>query len=303
MQSAPIHSLFVRQLFSNADRIEGSQFLRREIANRMREKLELVNLQANDVLDAGCAEGADLHFLKTHYPMANIIGVDASEVLLKKNKRLHFDAQSTFSKILQKWTPKALQTEDNFSLINGDFSNLSIKLSVIDVIWANLSLHWHSQPDKVFAEWHRVLRENGLVIFSCFGPDTFIELRQAFEGVDQDAHFVPFVDMHDYGDMLVKAGYATPVMDMEKITLEYVDPVKLLSDVRALGGNPLQTRRNGLLGKDAYRKILANLEAQRNARGVISLSFEIIYGHAFKPVQSKLAKGESVIRLDFPKKN
>lgn len=303
MQSAPIHSLFVRQLFSNADNIEGSQFLRREIASRMREKLELVNLKAEDVLDAGCAEGADLHFLKMHFPAANIWGVDGSEALLKKSKQLKFDAQSTMTKMLQKWAPKALQSTDEFYLINGDFSNLSIKLNAIDVIWANLSLHWHPQPDVVFAEWHRVLRDNGLIMFSCFGPDTFIELKQAFDNIDENDHFLPFVDMHDYGDMLVKAGYATPVMDMEKITLEYTDAAKLLADVRAFGGNPLFTRKKNLLGKSAYQKLIANLEAKRNTNGVISLSFEIIYGHAFKPVQSKLAKGESIIRLDFPKKN
>lgn len=303
MQSAPIHPQFIRKLFSKPSRIEGSQFLRREIAGRMFEKLALVNLRASRVLDAGCGDGADALEIASHFPRAHIIGVDASEALLQAGLQKSRASQNWLSKITQSWKSKSLQAYVPNSLINGDFAKLSMKLNSVDVIWANLSLHWHPEPDTVFAEWHKVMRENGLVMFSCFGPDTCIELKQAFAEIDDASHVLPFVDMHDYGDMLVKSGFATPVMDMEKITLEYTDVKKLFEDVRSLGGNPLKTRRQSLLGKAAYQKVITSLESKRNAQGKIPLSFEVIYGHAFKPVQSRLAKGESIIKLDFPKKS
>ncbi|MBR7784717.1 SAM-dependent methyltransferase, partial [Undibacterium sp. LFS511W] len=98
--------------------------------------------------------------------------------------------------------------------------------------------------------------------------------------VDNWPHTLPFVDMHDFGDMLVNAGFSTPVMDMEKLTLTYASPHQLLQDVRALGGNPLATRERGLFGRQRYQRLLALLEKQRGADGRIALSIEVVYGHA-----------------------
>jgi malonyl-CoA O-methyltransferase len=113
----------------------------------------------------------------------------------------------------------------------------------------------------VFAEWRRVLRVDGLLMFSTFGPDTFRELRAAFAALDATPHTLPFVDMHDFGDQLVEVGFTTPVMDMETITVTYDTPQALLADVRAFGGNPLATRRRGLVGRAAWQRMLAALEA------------------------------------------
>src|SRR5207248_685226 len=128
-------------------------------------------------------------------------------------------------------------------------------------------LHWHPQPDRVFAEWRRVLRVDGLLMFSSFGPDTFKELRAAFADMDQSPHALPFVDMHDFGDMLVNAGFSTPVMDMENITVTYESAHKLIADVRAWGGNPLSTRRRGLTGRYAWEKAMRALEENRRPDG------------------------------------
>jgi len=139
-------------------------------------------------------------------------------------------------------------------------------------------------------------------MFSCFGPDTFKEVRAAFAGVDDAAHVLPFVDMHDFGDMLVNAGFSTPVMDMENITVTYESIGKLMADVRAWGGNPLLTRRRGLLGRRAWAKVTETLEKGRRADGKLSLSFEVVYGHAFRPVPKTIASGEAIIRFESRKK-
>jgi malonyl-CoA O-methyltransferase len=141
-----------------------------------------------------------------------------------------------------------------------------------------------------------------LLMFSCFGPDTLKELRIAFAEVDQTPHALPFVDMHDFGDMLVEVGFSTPVMDMETITLTYETTDKLLADVRALGGNPLSTRRRSLIGRAAWNRAMQKLESSRRADGRIALTFEVIYGHAFRPVPRTTSRGESIIRFDLPRK-
>ncbi|MFZ6692764.1 methyltransferase domain-containing protein [Undibacterium sp. SXout20W] len=302
MLSAPIDLQLVRQLFSHPEKIAPSDFLRREIAGRMREKLELVKIQPTRLLDAGCGAGADLPELQRLYPDAHLVGADAAWPMLTHIQQQQHAAMSAVGRLLSKWTPAALRGDQGASLVCADFANLPLAPLSVDLIWSNLALHWHPQPDLIFAEWRRVLRTEGLLMFSCFGPDTLIELRQAFAEVDAMPHVLPFVDMHDFGDMLVNAGFATPVMDMEKITLTYQDTSKLLADVRALGGNPLATRRRGLSGKNSYRSLLAALEHQRGADGLIKLTFEVVYGHAFRPVSRKTAAGESIVRFDLPKK-
>jgi malonyl-CoA O-methyltransferase len=175
-------------------------------------------------------------------------------------------------------------------------------LHSVDLIWSNLALHWHPQPDRVFGEWRRVLRVDGLLMFSCFGPDTFKELRTAFQSVDEKPHVLPFVDMHDLGDMLVDVGFSTPVMDMETITVTYDTVEKILADVRAWGGNPLSTRRHGLIAVNTWRQVVDVLEKMRRPDGKIPLTFEVIYGHAFKPEPRVTAAGETIIRLNRDKK-
>ncbi|MFZ6733257.1 methyltransferase domain-containing protein [Undibacterium sp. Ji42W] len=302
MLSAPINLQLVRRLFADATKIRPSDFLRREIATRMREKLELVKIQPAALLDAGCGESDDIAELQKYYPTALAYGIDASLSMLEAGRDKHLAAKSAVGRLLSKWTPAALRQDASQYLLCADFARLPMANTSVDLIWSNLALHWHPQPDLVFAEWRRVLRTDGLLMFSCFGPDTLMELRQAFAEVDDLPHILPFVDMHDFGDMLVNAGFSTPVMDMEKITLTYGRADKLLEDVRALGGNPLMTRRQALLGRKAHTRLLAALDKRKDADGRIALTLEVVYGHAFRPVNRKTAAGESIVRFDLPKK-
>jgi malonyl-CoA O-methyltransferase len=300
--SAPIDLQLVRQLFARQNRVTPSNFLRREIAGRMREKLELIKLIPARVLDAGCGEGADLAQLQAYFPKAHLLGVDASFAMLASGIQHQNEVKSSIGRFLDKWLPSNSRAMAHSGIACADFSRLPFASNSVDLLWSNLALHWHPQADLVFAEWRRVLRTEGVLMFSCFGPDTLLELRQAFSTIDQFPHTLPFVDMHDFGDMLVHCGLSTPVMDMEKLTLTYESVDKLFADVRALGGNPLLNRRQGLLGKHAYRNLCSELEKMRNQDGRIPLTFEVIYGHAFKPIPQKLASGETIVHMNFPKK-
>lgn len=301
-QSAPIDLRRVRNLFSEPASVAESDFLRREVAGRMLERLALVKIAPRNVLDLGCGEGSDLSALQQQYPNAQVLGIDASLPMLMYARARQVAALSSMNRLLAKWLPGRVGGGSGNSLVCADFARLPFKPNSADLIWSSLALHWHPQPDQVFAEWRRVLRTDGLLMFSCFGPDTFKEVRTAFVAVDQMPHVLPFVDMHDFGDMLVNVGFSTPVMDMETITVTYESADKLIADMRAWGGNPLGSRRRGLCGRSAWSRMLASLEQSRRADGKIPLTFEIVYGHAFRPAPKTTASGEAIVRFDLRKK-
>jgi malonyl-CoA O-methyltransferase len=290
--SAPVDLARVRQLFAEPQRVTESNFLRREIAGRMHERLALVKIAPERVLDAGCGTGKDLALLQKTYPAAQIVGIDASQAMLAAAK-----GPEQGLRPLNQLLSRLMPAKTGVDLLSGDFGNLPLGPNSVDLVWSNLALHWHPQPDKVFAEWRRVLRVEGLLMFSNFGPDTLKELRTAFAAMDETPHALPFVDMHDFGDQLVDAGFSTPVMDMEQITVTYDTAEALLADVRALGGNPLATRRRGLVGRGAWQRMLDALERQRRPDGKLGLTFEVIYGHAFRPVSRTTAAGEAIVRF------
>ena len=149
------------------------------------------------------------------------------------------------------------------------------------MVWSPLWLHNIENPGQQMAEWLRVLKPEGGVFFTCFGPDTAIQLRGAAEMLGED--FPDFSDMHDIGDLMSQQGFSDPVMEMEKLTLTYTSAEKLLSEWRALSGNNLASRRKGLLSPRAWSDALSLLERSRHAEtGRIPLTLELVYGHAWK---------------------
>ncbi len=300
-QIAPISVARVRQLFAQPSHVAESQFLRREIAGRMFERLALIKADPARIVDAGCGEGDDLLGLHQAFPQAALFGIDASVTMLAAARRAGAQSASGMQRVLARLFASRADAMQGAALACADFGQLPLPQAGIDLLWSNLALHWHPQAHAVLREWARVLRTDGLLMFSCFGPDTLRELRDAFAaaGDAADTHVLPFVDLHDYGDMLVAAGFATPVMDMEKLNITYTNIDKLLSDVRALGGNPLLNRDKALQGRVKWQRFIDALMAMRGPDGKWMLTIEVIYGHAFKPQPRITATGESIIRLDL----
>jgi len=170
----------------------------------------------------------------------------------------------------------------------------------MDMVWANMLLHQQASPQALLAEWHRVLAVDGFLMFSCLGPDTLQELRNVYATKNWPMPAHEFTDMHDWGDMLVHAGFAEPVMDMEKISLTYVNSEKLVEDLRKLGRNFHVSRFAGLRGKKWYQdfqQALLSL-AKKDAEGRLVLTFEVVYGHALKPQPRIKVDSQSRIGLD-----
>ncbi|HLO93533.1 MAG TPA: biotin synthase, partial [Burkholderiaceae bacterium] len=139
---------------------------------------------------------------------------------------------------------------------------------------------------------------DGFLMFSCLGPDSLVELVRLYESLGWGRPLPAWVDMHDLGDMMVEAGFADPVMDQERLRLTWSEPEKLLADLRALGGNVSPARFPGLRTPRWRARLLAALEGLRGPDGLIALSLELVYGHAFKPVPRPRVSGETHVSLD-----
>jgi malonyl-CoA O-methyltransferase len=171
----------------------------------------------------------------------------------------------------------------------------------VDMLWANMQLHMAADPLALLAQWHKALAVDGFVMFSCLGPDTAHELRDAYQRAGWPAAGHSFTDMHDWGDMLVQSGFAEPVMDMERITLTFASPERLLQELRELGCNLHPQRFAGLRGRqwrlDLHQLLDGALRLQEQD-GQLALTFEVVYGHAYKPAPRVRAAGESSVPLD-----
>jgi malonyl-CoA O-methyltransferase len=154
----------------------------------------------------------------------------------------------------------------------------------VQMLWANMALHMDADPQGLIQRWHGLLAVDGFLMFSCLGPDTLRELRPVYAALGWPAPSHEFTDMHDWGDMLVHAGFAEPIMDMERITLSYSSAEKLLQELRSLGRNLHPQRFTALRGRHWRQTLCETLErALRGPDGRLELTFEVIYGHAFKP--------------------
>lgn len=301
-------SRLVRRIFDRRAAAFGDvSFLPREIAGRMRERLDYIKVSPTSMLDAGCGVGDDLPLLRERFPEAPLVGVDLSYSMLARAIP-HSVSDARWRRLL----PAALQRSLGVRgprLAQADFAALPFASGAFDFIWSNLALHWHSQPDLVLPEWQRVLVPNGLLMFSTLGPDTLRELRGAYaeveaaHGVPARAHVIDFVDMHDLGDMLVESGFEIPVMDQETLTITYKSPQSLLADVRRWGAYPHRRQPAGAQSASTRERrlhaaLIDALEARRRADGTIALTFEVIYGHAWKAVPRTTAEGHAIVRVE-----
>jgi malonyl-CoA O-methyltransferase len=256
--------------YAKASRLEA------EIGARMLERLDYIKLAPRRVLDAG--SGPPQRALGKRYPGADVVALDFSTAMLRAGRKRLFERK----------TPSAVCAE---------LAALPLAPAALELVWSNMALHWAADPLAALREFHRVLAVGGLLMFSSLGPDTLAELRQAAGGARVHA----FADMHDLGDMLLAAGFAEPVMDMERVTLLYADGAALLADLRASGqtcalaAQPGQAPR-GLAGRGFLASLTARLDAQRRD-GKLPVTFEVVYGHAWKAAPKRIADGREVIKI------
>lgn len=288
-QTLPINSRHVALQFARRADLSESRFILDEIAYRMLERLNYIRMVPEQIVDMGCGPGLRYEGLHERYPKANYVGVDSCAPFIQAAQEQYQD-----SGLGAVWRKLGGKKGPQFVL--ADMAETGLAPESAQLVWSNLALHWHPEPHRVIVEWRRLLSVGGLCMFSCFGPSSLIELRQAVARAGIETGTMPFVDMHDFGDILLENGFVDPVMDQELITLTYKTPEKLLEDVRHLGGNPVHGRSAGLRGRAWYQRLLEALEAGRAKDGLLHLTLEVAYGHAWRSASHQRA-GETRVSI------
>jgi len=268
--------------------------LQREIGARMAERLDYVKLSPAAILEAGCGTGEAIGDLNVRYPAARVVAFYiALPMVVAARRRVHA-SHRTFRRLLR---PFASRGAIDPAFVCADINRMPFAGVAFDLVWSNLALQWVNDLPRAFAEFRRAMKVGGLLSFTTFGPDTLRELRGAFVGIDGRTHTNRFVDMHDIGDMLVHAGFADPVMDMEYVTLTYDSPRALLAELKAIGAtNRTRGRPIGLMGRSRFARVLARLDALRRD-GRIPATFEVVYGHAWKGEPRTSAEGHAIVKF------
>ncbi len=280
---------------------DGAAALQREIGARMAQRLDVVRLAPRVILDAGCGTGEAIGELSARYPGARVVALDLALPMLQAARGRAGSGRSMLDRLLRPLAGRLLATAPQF--VCADIAALPLAGASLDLAWSNVALQWVNDLPRAFGEFRRVLRVGGLLSFTTFGPDTLREVRDAFAGVDGDTHTNRFVDMHDIGDMLVQAGFADPVVDMERITLTYATPQEMLGELKAIGAtNRTRGRPRGLTGRARWSKVTGRLEALRRD-GRIPATFEVVYGHAWKPEPRSTPEGHAIVRLQWPSRS
>lgn len=244
-----------------------------EVARRMAERLPIIRQQPDTVIDWWSHAGGSQEALARAYPRARRLcvepsGVGASQV---RGTAPWWSAR--------RWRRAAAPLDES-----------AVPAASGQLLWANMMLHAVEAPELLMQRWRRALAVEGFLMFSTLGPDSLAGLRALYREAGWGSAHAPFTDMHDWGDMLVAAGFADPVLDQERLTLTWATPQALLSELRALGGNADRARFAALRTPRWQARLLGALRERANADGRIALEFELVYGHAFNaPPRAKVS--------------
>ena len=259
-------------------------WLHGEVARRMEERLSIIRLKPERIVDWWSFLGAGSEVLERTYPKAHRIVVEPEPLLVVRSRA---------ATARPWWSLRGRGPARTEAVLDTDEPRAGVQL-----VWANMMLHAVADPPALFQRWERLLAIDGFVMFSCLGPGTLKELRELYRQLGWPSPTPDFIDMHDLGDMMVAAGFADPVMDQETLSLRWTDPEALLCELRTLGRNTRPGRPAGLRTPRWRDALLEALGSLRGPDGSIALSFEIAYGHAFKAAPRLRADQPTTVSLD-----
>jgi malonyl-CoA O-methyltransferase len=247
--------------------------LQREIETRLLERIEFQRLQPAVILDLGCGTGSASQLLAGQFQQAKVIALDWAPAML--------------SKVVER---AGIQPGGDLNPLCADMHRLPFASRSVDLIFSNLALQWSYDLPAIFREFRRVMTTDAMLVFTSFGPDTLLELKQAWRSVDDRPHVNDLPDMHDIGDELLAAGFREPVMDAERLTLDYANVRALMCELKGLGENNVASNRlRGLTGKDRMQRVkVAYEQFRQNDR--YPACFEVVYGTAFAPGEGQPMK-------------
>lgn len=266
----------VQRVFDQvAGRYDRHAALEQEIGSRLLERLEFQRRPAQRILDLGCGTGVSCAELKRSYRKAQVIGLDSSVAMLKRMLKR--------SGLLRPLRP-----------VCADFTELPLADQSVDLVFSNLAFQWCRNPAALFNEIRRVLAPGGMLLFSSLGVGTLNELAAAWHSTHESSRMAPFADILELGDALMASGFQQPVMDAERISLNYPGISNLVEELEATGMAAY------LSGDIPLREAISALEAAYEPfrlNGQFPVSFEVVYGTAFGPEDGqprKTAQGDVV---------
>lgn len=275
----------MRQSFDRAAcRYDAAAVLQREIGQRLLERLDYIRLKPQRILDVGAGTGLCRSGLQQRYPKAQIVSLDIAMAMLQQARRK-----------LSLW--RRVWRRDQF--VGGDAEHLPFASDSFDLLFSNLAVQWCEDLPVALAEFRRVLKPGGMLLFTTFGPATLRELHTCWAQVDTYTHVNAFIDMHDIGDLLLQKRFAEPVMDMEMLTLTYQEVTTIMRDLKDIGAhNVTRARPRGLTGKTHLKGVIEAYE-QFRTDGVLPVSYEVVYGHAWIPGEGVSQQAVSVPVADI----
>ena len=253
----------IRQAFDRASgEYEKSAVLQARVGDELLQRLDFFKLTPDVVVDLGAGTGRVTGELKRRYRRAQVVALDIAPGMLREAR-------------------KHMSFFRRFERVCADVRQLPFSDASVDIAVSNLMLQWCGDLDSAFREVRRVLKPDGLFAFTTFGPDTLRELRAAWAAVDDYSHVNTFIDMHDIGDALVRAGLTEPVLDVDRVTLTYKDVLSLMRDLKVIGAhNVTAGRPRGLVGRGTLQRLAAAYESARRS-GLLPATYEVVYGAAW----------------------
>ena len=274
---------------SASSRYDEAALLQRTVRHELLERLDHFSTKPKVVIDLGAGTASATRELKKRYPMATVVAADLSLGMLQH-------AHKANAWLDRWWSPKRID------LAAVDAHRLPFRSGSIDLIFSNLMLQW-CDLDEVFAEVRRVLSPQGWFVFSTFGVGTLQELRSAWASVDVNQRVHEFFDIHDIGSALTRAGLREPVLDVDRHSMTYSDPISLMRSIKEIGaGNAARERPRGLTSPRILQAV-SEAYPRHGEQGDVVATWEIVYGAAFgaPPKRSGSSFDTDEIIVPFPK--
>lgn len=253
--------------------------LQKEVEARLLEQSEYLENPPQRVLDLGTGPGRAAGVLKKRWPKAEVVAMDLSLSMLRQVPK-----QTRF------WRPVKRVCADALQLPLQDRS--------FDLVFSSLCLQWVHPLPQALREIRRVLKPDGMLVFTTFGPDTLLELRNAYLACELEPAVSPFAAIQQVGDALQGAGFTRNVLDREIYTLDYPDLRALMRELQAIGATDARTTRaRGLMGKNSWQALDAAYP-RMNGRAVSS--WEVIAAMAFRPEHDPPPREDGIVARISP---
>jgi len=261
-----LNKLHIRESFNDAaESYDKSAVVQRESGKRLLELTAAREGAPCVIVDIGCGTGHDSMALRVQFPNSMVVSMDIALAMLKKAREL------------------GESIPDASTLLCADAESLPLRDDSVDLIFSNAAFNWFNDLESTLQNFHIALKDRGTLLFSLFGPNTLIEIRDAWKQAgSKGAHVNTFLSSKTLQDMLMEAGFKICHKETFAHHLYFENPRAAINSIRNVGGkNALSERQKGMTGKNLFNQFINNLAKTRTEKG-IPITYEVLYFSAAK---------------------